>query len=67
MPDFVRELVDRAALDQPELTPRELVRHLTDTHESFVCESSAYRILMAHDLAGYLNVPKWWCYNIHNF
>ena len=38
------------ALDQPELTPRELAWHLTDTHEYFISESSVYRILKAHDL-----------------
>ena len=38
------------ALDQPELTPRELAWHLTNTHEYFISESSVYRILKAHDL-----------------
>ena len=34
----------------PELTPRELARHLTDRHECFISESSVYRSLKAHDL-----------------
>jgi len=38
------------ALDRPELTPRELAWHITDTRDYFVSESSAYRILKAHDL-----------------
>ena len=38
------------ALDRPELTPRELAWHITDTHDYFVSESSVYRILKAHDL-----------------
>ena len=50
IPDSVRELVVEIALDQPELTPRELAWHLTDTHEHFISESSVYRILKAHDL-----------------
>jgi transposase-like protein len=33
IPDSVRNLVVDGALDQPELTPRELAWHLTDTHE----------------------------------
>ena len=50
IPDSVRELVVDVALDQPELTPRELAWHLTDSHEYFISESSVYRILKAHDL-----------------
>jgi hypothetical protein len=38
------------ALDRSDLTPRELVWHITDTHDYFVSESSVYRILKAHDL-----------------
>ncbi len=50
IPESVRELVVDVALDQPELTPRELAWHLTDSHEYFISESSVYRILKAHDL-----------------
>ena len=49
IPVSVRKLVVDVALDQPELTPRELAWHLTDTHEYFISESSVYRILKAHD------------------
>ena len=50
IPDSVRSLVVEVALDRPELTPRELAWHITDTHDYFVSESSVYRILKAHDL-----------------
>ncbi len=50
IPESVRDLVVDVALEQPELTPRELAWHLTDTHEYFISESSVYRILKAHDL-----------------
>ena len=50
IPDAVRSLVVEVALDRPELTPRELAWHITDTHDYFVSESSVYRILKAHDL-----------------
>ncbi len=50
IPDLVRELVVDIALNQPELTPRELAWHITDTHEYFISESSIYRILKTHDL-----------------
>jgi transposase InsO family protein len=50
IPDSVRGLVVKVALGRPDLTPRELAWHITDAHENFVSESSAYRILKAHDL-----------------
>jgi len=50
IPESVRELVVDVALGHPELTPRELAWHLTDSHEYFISESSVYRILKAHDL-----------------
>ena len=34
----------------PDLTPRELAWHITDTYDYFISESSVYRILKAHDL-----------------
>ena len=33
IPDAVRSLVVAVALDRPELTPRELAWHITDTHD----------------------------------
>ncbi|WP_370609919.1 IS3 family transposase, partial [Solemya velum gill symbiont] len=50
IPDSVRQQVVDVALEQPELTPRELAWHITDNHNTFVSESSVYRILKAHDL-----------------
>ena len=50
IPDSVRELIVEVALERPDLTPRELAWHITDTHDYFVSESSVYRILKAHDL-----------------
>ena len=38
------------ALDEPELSPRELAVRFTDTERHFVSEASVYRLLKAHDL-----------------
>ena len=38
------------ALDEPELSPRELAVRFTDTESYFVSEASVYRLLKAHDL-----------------
>jgi len=37
------------ALERPDLTPRELTWHITDTHDYFVSESGVYRILKGHE------------------
>jgi putative transposase len=50
IPDSVRHQVGEIALDQAELTPRELAWHITDTQDYFIFESSVYRMLKAHDL-----------------
>ena len=50
IPDSVRKVIVEIALERPDLTPRELAWHITDTHDYFVSESSVYRILKAHDL-----------------
>jgi transposase InsO family protein len=50
IPDNIRcELLDMA-LDETELSPRELAVRFTDTKGYFVSESSVYRLLKAHDL-----------------
>ena len=36
IPDSVREFVVKVALDCPDMTPRELAWHITDTHDYFV-------------------------------
>jgi hypothetical protein len=51
LPDKVRDEIVQLALDEPELSPRELAAHFTDTKSYFVSEASIYRLLKAHDLA----------------
>jgi len=50
IPDNVREQVIDLALEEPELSPRELAIRFTDTKGYFVSEASVYRLLKAHDL-----------------
>ena len=50
IPDEIRRQVIALALDQPELSPRELAVRFTDERKSFVSEASVYRLLKAHDL-----------------
>ena len=50
IPDAVRQQIVQLALDQPELSPRELAVRFTDTESYFVSEASVYRLLKAHDL-----------------
>jgi putative transposase len=50
LPDSVRGKLVQLALDQPELSPRELAVRFTDTESYFVSEASVYRLLKAHDL-----------------
>ena len=50
IPDDVRGQVMLLALDEPELSPRELATRFTDTKNYFVSEASVYRLLKAHDL-----------------
>jgi putative transposase len=50
IPDPVRRQVVGLALEEPELSPRELAVRFTDTRRYFVSEASVYRLLKAHDL-----------------
>ena len=50
IPDAVREKVLELALDQPELSPRELAVTFTDRKKTFVSEASVYRLLKAEGL-----------------
>ena len=50
IPDVERERVAELAIEKPELSPRELAWHITDSEGWFVSESSVYRILKAYDL-----------------
>jgi len=50
IPDKVRDQVVTLALDEAELSPRELAVRFTDTRGYFLSEASVYRILKAQDL-----------------
>jgi transposase InsO family protein len=50
IPDDVRGRIVKLALDEPELSPRELAVQFTDGESYFVSEASVYRLLKAHDL-----------------
>jgi transposase InsO family protein len=50
IPEGERERVAELAIEKPELSPRELSWHITDTQGWFVSESSVYRILRSYDL-----------------
>ena len=50
IPDDVRGQIVDLALDEPELSPRELAVTFTDTKGYLVSEASVYRLLKAHDL-----------------
>ena len=50
IPDDIREKVIDMALEEADLSPRELAVRFTDTQSYFVSESSVYRLLKALDL-----------------
>src|SRR3974377_1061881 len=50
IPDAMRQRIVQLALDEPELSPRELATRFTDTANYFVSEASVYRLVKAHDL-----------------
>ena len=50
IPDKVREEIIDLALNEPELSPRELAVRFTDTRHYFVSEASVFRLLKAQDL-----------------
>ena len=50
IPDDIRDQIVDLALNEPELSPRELAVRFTDTKNYFVSEASAYRLLKSHDL-----------------
>lgn len=50
IPEAERQRVVELAIEKPELSPRELAWHITDSDGWFVSESSVYRILKAYDL-----------------
>ena len=50
IPESERQKVVEVGLEKPELSPRQLAWHVTDTQGYFISESSVYRILKAFDL-----------------
>ncbi|SHH19076.1 Homeodomain-like domain-containing protein [Cognatishimia maritima] len=50
IPDKARKQIVELALEEPELSPRELAVRITDTRRYFVSEASVYRLLKAKDL-----------------
>src|SRR3954463_8653723 len=50
IPEEVRDQIIELALDEPELSPREVATRFTDVKKYFVSEASGYRLLKAHDL-----------------
>ncbi len=56
IPDAVQDRIVALALEEPELSPRELAVRFTDTKKYFVSEASVYRLLKSHDL---INSPAY--------
>ena len=50
IPDAVQDQIVDLALEEPELSPRELAVQFTDREKYFVSEASVYRLLKSHDL-----------------
>ena len=50
IPETERDRIVNLALEEPELSPRELAVRFTDTEKYFVSEASVYRLLKSHDL-----------------
>jgi putative transposase len=50
IPDDIRDQIVELALEQTDLSPRELAVQFTDTKDYFVSEATVYRLLKAHDL-----------------
>jgi putative transposase len=50
IPDDIRHRIVDLALDEPELSPREIAVAFTDRQRSYVSEASVYRILRAEGL-----------------
>ena len=48
-PDILDQIIE-LALEQSELSPRELAMRFTDERRYFVSEATVYRLLKAHDL-----------------
>src|SRR5215467_2413940 len=55
IPDKIRTAIVNLALEEPDLSSRELAVNFTDTKGSFVSEASVYRLLKDH---GLINEPR---------
>ena len=49
IPAEIHDQIIELALDQSELSPRELAVQFTDKQRYFVSEATVYRLLKAHD------------------
>ncbi len=56
VPEEHRQALLEMALEQPDLSPRELAVRFTDERQYFVSEATTYRILKEHDL---VTSPAW--------
>jgi len=50
IPDDIRQKIVELALDETDMSSRELAVHFTDTEQYFVSESSVYRLLKSRNL-----------------
>src|SRR3546814_12359222 len=50
VPSEIQDQIIELALEQSELSPRELAVRFTDERRYFVSEATVYRLLKAHDL-----------------
>ena len=50
IPDKIETAIVNLALEEPDLSPRELAVNFTDTQGSFVSEATVYRLLKNHGL-----------------
>ena len=50
IPDEIETAIINLALEEPDLSPRELAVNFTDTKGSFVSEATVYRLLKDHGL-----------------
>lgn len=50
IPDAIRDRIIERALEEPELSPREVAVAFTDAEKTFVSEASVYRILKSEGL-----------------
>ena len=66
IPAGIHDQIIELALEQSELSPRELAVRFTDGQRYFVSESTVYRLLKAHDLItspAYVKIIGWgWMY-----